>query len=70
MAKKKGFVVFFLNINEHTKLSVDDYTDLIRRQNAAVIQKFADDGYESLFMPCFHESCRVEKIDMVQSEED
>jgi len=65
----KGFVNFFLNINEHNKhVSIEDYIELIRKHNAASIEILAKEGYLSIFVPCFNEACRVDKVDIIKDE--
>jgi len=69
MIETKGFVSFFLNINEHNQhISIEEYIELIRKQNAASIELLSKDGYLSIFIPCFNEACRVEKTDIANRE--
>jgi hypothetical protein len=66
MTSKKGFVTFFLNIGEHNKhISVDDYINLMKTHNQAAVDVMAEEGYVSVFVPCFDEACRVEKRNFV-----
>lgn len=66
MPENKGFVVFFVNINEknQSQISLEEYINLIRKYNAETIDVLGKQGYPSLFMPCFDEACRVQKIDI------
>ncbi len=66
--ERKGFVVFYLNINNPDTIKMDDYIDLVRRQNSSIIAKLEKDGYDSMFVPCFNEACRVERIDIIPKE--
>lgn len=66
--ERKGFVVFYLNINNPDTIKVDDFIDLVRRQNSPIIAKLASEGYDSMFVPCFNEACRVERIDIIGKE--
>ncbi len=64
MSETKGFIVVYVNINDTTKINttIEECINISRKQNENLIKKFADDGYETLFMPCFNESCRVNLI--------
>ena len=64
----KGFVTWFLNISEN--ISVDEHVELVKKHNQTTIETLAKDGYISIFVPCFNESCRVEKTDYISHTQD
>jgi hypothetical protein len=66
MTAKKGFVTFFLNVCEQNKhLGVDEYVNLVKAQNQVAVDALAEEGYLSVFVPCFDEACRVEKRNFI-----
>lgn len=60
----KGFVTFFLNIKDN-RLSIEDYVELIKKQNKENIDLLIEQGYMIIYVPCFDEACRVEKLNFV-----
>ena len=69
--ENKGFVTWFLNINEDNKhVSVDDYINLVRKHNQETIDSLAKSGYPSMFIPCYKEACRVEKTNFIKEKEE
>lgn len=66
MATRKGFVTFFLNINEHNKhVPVDEYINIMKSHNQAAVEAMTEEGYICVFVPCYDEACRVEKRNFV-----
>lgn len=61
----KGFIVFYLNLNHDNTMTMENYIDLAKSHNTQLFAKLAEEGYPTLFVPCFDEACRVEKIDLV-----
>ena len=63
MGNNKGFVTWFLNVSNN--VSVDDHVEMVKRHNQGNIEALLNEGYISIFVPCFNESCRVEKTNFV-----
>lgn len=71
MTSKKGFVTFFLNIMEYNKhIGVEEYIKLVKTQNQAVVDELNQEGYICVFVPCFNESCRVQRTNFINDSQD
>jgi hypothetical protein len=67
----KGFVTFFLNINEYNKhITPEEYINIIRGQNQASVDALEKEGFISVFLACYDEACRVEKRMFIKEEQD
>jgi hypothetical protein len=62
--ERKGFLVFFINLPDTANLKMEDYIELVRKNNETLFEMSSQDGYPVMIFPVFNEACRVQKIEL------
>lgn len=68
----KGIVVFYVNVNpEHFEfIKPQEMIDMVRENHVENIQNIKNNGWDIMFVPCINEASRVEKISLMNDEDD